>query len=149
MQIQIEELEHSQGLPTYATDGSAGLDLRAAVPQSFTLEQKETVVVPCGFKIAIPEGYVGLVCTRSGLASRSGVVVKNSPGVIDSDYRGEVKVILYRKLSYGYQSTFFVSPGDRIAQLVIVPVVKVQLEKVANLELVGNRVGGFGSTGVA
>lgn len=130
-------------LPSYATDGAAGLDLRADLAGPLTLAPGERALVPTGIALAIPEGYEGQVRPRSGLALREGLTCLNSPGTIDSDYRGEVGVIL---INLG-QKPATVSRGDRIAQLVVAPVVRVQLEPSVSLPPTGRAGGGFGHTG--
>ena len=131
-------------LPSYATPGAAGLDLRAAVTARVVVGPGERALVPTGLRIAVPAGYEGQVRPRSGLASRYGIVLPNSPGTIDSDYRGEVQVILWN----AGPEPFAISRGDRIAQLVIAPVVRVELEEGA-LDDTPRGAGGFGSTGPA
>jgi dUTP pyrophosphatase len=128
-------------LPRYETPGSAGLDLRADEP--FTLAPGERRLVPTGLALEIPAGHEGQVRARSGLAVRHGVALVNAPGTIDSDYRGEVKVVL---VNLGREAVSF-ARGDRIAQLVVAPVTRVEIELVE--ELAGSRRGdgGFGSTG--
>ncbi len=128
-------------LPRYETPGSAGLDLRADEP--FTLSPGERRLVPTGLAVEIPAGHEGQVRARSGLAIRHGVALVNAPGTIDSDYRGEVKVIL---VNLGQDAVSFVR-GDRIAQLVIAPVVRVEVELVEDLAGSHRGSGGFGSTG--
>ena len=119
------------------------MDLPAAVDQPVTIPPGEVRLVPCGFAIAIPEGLEGQVRPRSGLASRHGVTVLNAPGTIDSDYRGEVKVIL---INHG-RDPFVVTPGMRIAQLVIAPVSRVKWDLVDVLPATSRGAGGFGHTG--
>ncbi len=128
-------------LPRYETPGSAGLDLRADEP--FTLAAGERRLVPTGLAVEIPPGHEGQVRARSGLAVRHGVALVNAPGTIDSDYRGEVKVIL---VNLGQDAVSF-ARGDRIAQLVIAPVVRVEVELVEDLAGSHRGSGGFGSTG--
>jgi dUTP pyrophosphatase len=128
-------------LPRYESDGAAGLDLRA--DETFALAPGERRLVPTGLAVAIPPGYEGQVRPRSGLAARHGVGMVNAPGTIDSDYRGEVAVVL---VNHGQAEVAF-SRGDRIAQLVIAPVVRVELELVEALAETGRGGGGFGSTG--
>ena len=128
-------------LPSYATDGSAGLDLRADV--EVTLAPGERALVPTGFAIAIPPGFEGQVRPRSGLALREGITCLNSPGTIDSDYRGEVAVIL---VNLG-QRAVTLARGDRIAQLVIGRVERVELLESVSLPPTGRGEGGFGHTG--
>src|SRR5690348_13034691 len=128
-------------LPSYATSGAAGLDLRADL--AVTLLPGERALVPTGVRLAIPEGYEGQVRPRSGLALRDGVTCLNSPGTIDSDYRGEVGVIL---ANLG-QKAVALQRGDRIAQLVIAPVVRAELVESTSLPESGRGAGGFGHTG--
>lgn len=135
--------QSEQPLPAYAHPGDAGLDLRAAIDGE--LAPFERLVVPCGFSLAIPEGYAGLVMPRSGLAARHGISVVNAPGLIDSGYRGEIQVIL---VNMDPRETFAFKVGDRIAQLVIVAVPAVELAPVENLSSTERGEGGFGSSGV-
>ena len=128
-------------LPSYATAGAAGLDLRADV--AVALAPGERALVPTGISVAIPEGFEGQVRPRSGLALRDGVTCLNSPGTIDSDYRGEVGVIL---ANLG-QKAVTLQRGDRIAQLVIAPVERAELVESASLPATGRGAGGFGHTG--
>lgn len=128
-------------MPSYQTDGSAGLDLRCT--ESFTLEPLERKLVPTGIRIAIPHGYEGQVRPRSGLAVNHGLSMVNTPGTIDSDYRGEIKVCL---INLG-QSTVEIEGGERIAQLVICPVSRVELTATDSLVETDRGEGGFGSTG--
>ena len=128
-------------LPRYETEGAAGLDLRADEP--FTLAPGERRAVPTGLAVEIQPGHEGQVRPRSGLAARHGVGMVNAPGTVDADYRGEVKVIL---VNHGQEPVSF-ARGDRIAQLVIAPVVRVELEPVETLSPTGRGGGGFGSTG--
>lgn len=130
-------------LPSYATAGSAGMDLRAVIAESLVLGPGERALVPCGIIVAIPPGYEGQVRARSGLAVRHGIGVVNGPGTVDSDYRGEVKVILG---NFG-REPFTVSRGDRIAQLVIAPVARAEWEQKDELDGTGRGAGGFGHTG--
>ena len=131
-------------LPSYATEGAAGLDLRAALRSRLVLGPGDRALVPTGLRIAVPRGYEAQVRPRSGLALRHGIVLPNSPGTIDSDYRGEVQVILWN----AGPEPFAISRGDRIAQLVIAPVAHVELEESA-LDETPRGAGGFGSTGAA
>lgn len=128
-------------LPRYETPGSAGMDLRADEP--FTLAPGERRLVPTGLAVEIPQGHEGQVRARSGLAVRHGVALVNAPGTIDADYRGEVKVIL---VNLGQDAVSF-ARGDRIAQLVVAPVVQAQVELVEDLSGSHRGAGGFGSTG--
>ncbi len=131
-------------LPSYATAHSSGLDLAAAVREPLVLLPGQRALVPTGFRFEIPPGYEGQVRPRSGLALRSGISMVNSPGTIDADYRGELKVIL---INLG-DEPFTVNRGDRIAQLVIAPVVRAELREGASLAETARGEGGFGHTGV-
>lgn len=128
-------------LPRYETAGSAGMDLRADEP--FALAPGERRLVPTGLSLEIPPGHEGQVRPRSGLAVRHGIALVNAPGTVDSDYRGEVKVLL---VNLGHEAVTF-ARGDRIAQLVIAPVVRAELELAEGLAGSGRGAGGFGSTG--
>jgi dUTP pyrophosphatase len=128
-------------LPSYATAGAAGLDLRA--DEACTIAPGERRVVPTGVGIALPPGHEGQVRPRSGLAARHGVGMLNGPGTIDEDYRGEIGVVL---VNLG-QEPFAVARGDRIAQLVVTPVAKVEVVEVEELDATDRGAGGFGSTG--
>lgn len=132
--------------PKYATPGSAGVDLQAAIGASITLCPMDRLLVPTGIILEIPEGYEGQVRPRSGLAFKHGVSVVNAPGTIDSDYRGEIGVLL---INLG-QTDFIINPLDRIAQLVIAPVTRATFILVSpnhELEITQRGAGGFGSTG--
>jgi dUTP pyrophosphatase len=128
--------------PTQAHDGDAGYDLRAA--EAVTIAPGERASVGTGIAVAIPEGQAGLVLPRSGLAARHGISLVNAPGLIDSGYRGELRVLL---LNTDREEPFSIEPGDRIAQLVLVRVETEELEEVAELDETARGVGGFGSTG--
>lgn len=147
MQIRCSRLPHGEDLelPAYQTVGSAGMDLRAAIPADLpmVLPPGGRAAIPTGLRIAVPEGFEGQVRSRSGMALRSGVTALNSPGTVDSDYRGEVMVIL---ANLG-QLDVVVRRGDRIAQLVFAPVLRARWREVADLEDTGRAEGGFGSTG--
>ncbi len=134
-------LSANASLPSYATSGAAGLDLRCA--DDFTLSPMERKLIDTGVSIAIPEGYEGQVRPRSGLAIRHGISMVNSPGTIDSDYRGELRLIL---INFGSEAVQF-SKGDRIGQLVLCPVARAQLKVVDELDGTQRGEGGFGSTG--
>ena len=143
IEIQLQRLAHGEGLqvPAYATDGAAGLDVVAA--EDLTLAPGQRHAVATGFSVAIPEGYEVQVRPRSGLALKHGITCLNTPGTIDHDYRGEVKVILANLGS----EPFEVRRGERIAQLVPAPVLKAQFVEVAELGGTARGAGGFGSTG--
>lgn len=130
-------------LPKYQTSGSAGMDIRAAVDESMTIKPGETKMVPTGLAIALEPGYECQVRSRSGLAAKHGIFALNAPGTIDSDYRGEIKVILS---NFGNED-FVINRADRIAQLVIAKYETVEFDLVDNLEETERGDGGFGSTG--
>ncbi len=131
-------------LPAYATEGSSGMDIVAAVREPVTLARGEIGLIPTGFQIAVPPGYEAQIRPRSGLALKQGIGVLNSPGTIDADYRGEVKIILINLGS----SPLEIKRGDRIAQMVICPVVRATLDVVRELPPTARGSGGFGHTGV-
>ncbi len=131
-------------LPSYATSHSAGMDLCAAVETPVTMRPGETVLIPTGFVIALPEGYEAQVRPRSGLALKHQITILNAPGTIDADYRGEVKVILS---NFGKQD-FIVNRGDRIAQMVVAPYTRARWEEKGDLTETTRGAGGFGHTGV-
>lgn len=143
--VPIVRLPHAADLPlpTYATDGAAGLDLQAAIADDLEIKVQGRVLVPTGISIAIPRGFEAQVRPRSGLAVRHGLTVLNTPGTIDSDYRGEIMVLL---INLGVESVQ-ITRGMRIAQLVFAPVVHGQWTPVVQLPESGRGVGGFGSTG--
>jgi len=145
--IEIEVLVEPEGegleLPAPATEGSAGMDLRAAIEEPVTIAPGESVLVSAGFRMALPRGYEAQVRPRSGLALRHGVTVLNSPGTIDSDYRGTVAVIL---VNLGDES-FVVERGERIAQMIVAPVTRAELRPVDALRESERGDGGFGHTG--
>ena len=145
--IPIRRLPHAEGLPlpAYETAQAAGMDLRAAVPEDapLTLRPGARHAVPTGLAFALPPGFEGQVRPRSGLAAKSGVTCLNTPGTIDADYRGEVKVIL---INLGEEDVA-IRRGDRIAQLVIAPVVQAAWSEVESLDDTERGAGGFGSTG--
>jgi dUTP pyrophosphatase len=149
VEVAISRLPHAEGLPlpAYETEHAAGMDLRAAVPEDepFTLRPGDRHAVPTGLAMAIPPGFEGQVRPRSGLALRSGVTCLNSPGTVDADYRGEVKVIL---INLGPED-FIVRRGDRVAQLLIAPVSQATWREVEKLDATDRGEGGFGSTGAA
>lgn len=146
--VSVATLPHAEGLalPRYQTRNAAGMDLLAAVAKDapVTLAPGEQRLIPTGLRMAIPPGFEGQVRSRSGLALKSGIIVLNSPGTIDADYRGEVQVILANVT----RESFTVRRGDRIAQLVFVAVAQAELCKVDVLDDTERGEGGFGSTGV-
>jgi len=141
--VQVKRLSHGEGLPlpAYATEGAAGMDVVSA--EDVTLAPGARHAVATGLAMAIPAGYEIQVRPRSGLALKHGISVPNTPGTIDSDYRGELKVIL---INLG-QEPFAIARGDRVAQLVLAPVVQAAWEEVAELDATERGAGGFGSTG--
>jgi len=144
--LRIKRLESAKELPlpSYATAASAGMDLRSASMEPIVLSPGERGLVPTGLVVEIPDGYEGQVRPRSGLALKNGISLVNTPGTIDSDYRGELKVIM---INLG-EDHFMVNYGDRIAQLVIAPVVQAQIIEVDEISDSERGSGGFGSTGV-
>ena len=142
-EIRVRRLDEEAFLPEYATDGSAGADLRALSPEPIMIRGGETVLIRTGLALEIPRGYAGLICARSGLATRQGLAPANKVGVIDSDYRGEIVVSLFNHS----EATRVISSGDRIAQLLIVPVAHAHFTECAALEETERGAGGFGSTG--
>ena len=147
IEILLSRLPHSEGLdlPSYETTGAAGMDLRAALPEGtpVILGPMQRSLIPTGFAIELPQNYEAQVRPRSGLALKSGVTVLNSPGTIDCDYRGEIKVILINLSEHPVE----INRGDRIAQMVIAPVTQVKITKVDELSLTKRGTKGFGSTG--
>ena len=144
-EILLQVLPHGRGLelPAYATDQSVGLDLAAAVDGDLVIEPGGTALIPTGIAVAVPPGFEAQVRPRSGLAVKCGILVPNSPGTVDPDYRGEVKVIL---LNLGGEP-FTVTRGMRIAQMVVVPAVRASIRIVEGLPPTGRGQGGFGSSG--
>lgn len=146
LKIRIARVEASHDdlpLPSYATFGSAGMDLRAAVHDPLVIRPGETVLIPTGFRIELSQGYEAQVRPRSGLAASHSIGVLNSPGTVDSDYRGEIKVIL----TNFSKEDFTVRKGDRIAQLVIARYIRASWEEVVAVEHTERGSGGFGHTG--
>ena len=147
IKVDIRQLPHGEGLPlpAYQSAHAAGLDLLAAVPESapLVLAPGKHAMVPTALAIALPEGFEAQVRPRSGLAAKHGVTVLNSPGTIDADYRGEIQVIL---INHGPEA-FTIRRGERIAQMVIAPVVQAKLVATASLDETDRGSGGFGSTG--
>jgi len=148
LHVEFKTLEHFEGLdlPAYETALAAGADLRAAVAEAepMTLEPGERALIPTGFCMALPHGYEAQIRPRSGLAYKHGVTCLNTPGTIDADYRGEVKVLL---INHG-QDPFIINRGERIAQMVIAPITQPIFKVVTELSETIRGSGGFGSTGV-
>lgn len=144
VEVRVKRLNHGAGLPLpdYASKGAAGMDISSA--ESLTLRVGKRYAVATGFAFAIPEGYEVQVRPRSGLALKHGITCLNTPGTIDSDYRGEVKVIL---ANLG-EDDFLITKGDRIAQIVVAPVTHATMTEVDEIDTTERGTGGFGSTGV-
>ncbi len=143
MKVKIQYLSQKATRPEYATDGSAGMDLTAVMEQPVVLKVGGRAMIPTGIAMQIPQGYGGFIFPRSGLAYKKGISMANCVGVIDSDYTGEIKVVLHNISGHDYT----VNPGDRVAQLVFLPVPQAELEEVDELEETRRGSGGFGSTG--
>lgn len=146
LNVDLKVLEHGANLPlpAYATEQSAAVDLQAAISGTVVIEPGQRAMVETGIAIALPAGFEAQVRPRSGLAAKNGVTVLNSPGTIDADYRGEIKVIL---INHG-DAAFTIDRGMRIAQMVIAPVTQVGWNVVDDLDATARGAGGFGSTGV-
>ena len=142
---RISELTNDVPLPTYATQGSAGMDIYAAVVNEMTVKAGETTLVPTGFSMEIPVGFEAQIRPRSGLALKNSIGLMNSPGTIDSDYRGEVKIVF---TNYG-KNDFVVKRGDRIAQMIVAKYERVEWEETHQLSETVRGSGGFGHTGIA
>ena len=143
IKILIKRLSKEVSLPKYETSGSSGMDLSANIDAKINIEPGKTAIIPTGLALSIPKGFEIQIRPRSGLAAKQKISVLNTPGTIDSDYRGEIKVILIN-LS---QESFIVEKGLRIAQMVVCPVVQAQLKEVNDLNETVRGKGGFGSTG--
>lgn len=140
------EIINSSGnaLPAYETTGSAGMDLRAAIDEPVVIGPLQRAIIPTGLRIALPEGYECQIRPRSGLAAKHGVTVLNSPGTIDADYRGEIKVILVNLSDV----PFTVNPGERVCQMVVARYSRVEWVQVETLDVTERGSGGFGHTGI-
>ena len=143
LEILVKKFDKNIKLPDYKTSGSSGMDLVAYIKNKITINPGKTAMIPTGIAMAIPKNYEIQIRPRSGLAIKKGISVLNSPGTVDSDYRGEIKIILIN-LS---KKPFVVKSGDRIAQMIICPVVKGKLKEVKSLPKSVRGKGGFGSTG--
>ena len=143
VKILVKKFDKNIKLPTYKTDGSSGMDLIAYIKNKLTINPGKIAKVPTGIAFAIPKNYEVQIRPRSGLAAKKGISVFNTPGTIDSDYRGEIKIILIN-LS---KKPFIIKSGDRVAQMILCPVVKGKLKVVKNLPNTVRGKGGFGSTG--
>lgn len=146
IRVLFEKLNHARELPLpeYETSGSAGMDLRAANKEPVTIEPGKRALIPTGLRMALPQGYEAQIRPRSGLAYKHGITMLNTPGTIDSDYRGEIKVLA---VNLGEES-FDIHYGERIAQMVIAPVQQVEITETGMLPDTARGEGGFGSTGV-
>ena len=143
VKILVKKLNTKVQLPKYKTDGSSGMDLMACINKPVLILPKKSGLIPTGLSLAIPENTEIQIRPRSGLAAKNNISVLNTPGTIDSDYRGEIKVILFNHGS----KDFIINNGDRIAQMVLVPIIKATFEEVKNLPETVRGEGGFGSTG--
>ncbi len=143
VKVLIKKLDSKVQLPKYKTDGSSGMDLMAFLESPINLKPQESELIPTGISIAIPEDTEVQIRPRSGLAAKSNISVLNTPGTIDSDYRGEIKIILF---NHGKED-FVINNNDRIAQMILMPIVKAEFEEVENLPKTLRGSGGFGSTG--
>ncbi|MEK9917948.1 MAG: dUTP diphosphatase [Pelagibacteraceae bacterium] len=142
--ILIKKLSKTAIIPKYETQGASGLDISANINEDLTLATNESILVPTGIAVSIPQGFEIQIRPRSGLAAKKGISVLNTPGTIDADYRGEIKVIL---INHGNEP-FIIRNGDRIAQMVVCPIVQAKFEQVDELNDTERGSGGFGSTGV-
>ena len=143
IKVLIKKLNSKALIPKYKTDGSSGMDLMALIENPITIKPQNSALIPTGLSIAIPEDTEVQIRPRSGLAAKSSISVLNTPGTIDSDYRGEIKIILF---NHGKEE-FTVNNNDRIAQMILMPVLKVEFEEVEKLPTTLRGSGGFGSTG--
>ena len=142
VKLLIKKLQKNISLPQYKTEGSSGMDLMANIKEKIKILPGEKKIISTGVMVAIPEQYEIQIRPRSGLAAKNGISVLNTPGTIDSDYRGEIKVIL---INHG-KDIFEIKKNDRIAQMIVCPIIKVELEEVENLPGTVRGKGGFGST---
>ena len=143
IKVLVKKLNPKVELPKYKTEGSSGMDLKALIENPIIIKPQSYVLIPTGLSIAIPEDTEVQIRPRSGLAAKSSISVLNTPGTIDSDYRGEIKIILF---NHGKEE-FIVNNGDRIAQMILMPVIKAEFEEIKELPKTVRGSGGFGSTG--
>ena len=141
--VLIKKLDPTVKLPEYKTNGASGMDLVAFIKDPINVESKTSSLIPTGISVAFSEDYEIQIRPRSGLALKNNISILNTPGTIDSDYRGEIKVLIYNHSN----DDFIINNGDRIAQMILVPVVKMELEETINLPKTIRGKGGFGSTG--
>ena len=143
VKILVKKFDKNIKLPAYKTSGSSGMDVMAYIKNRITIKPSKTAIIPTGITLGIPKNYEIQIRPRSGLAAKKGISVLNTPGTIDSDYRGEIKIILIN-LS---KKSFVVKSGDRIAQMVLCPVMKAKFKEIKNISKTKRGKGGFGSTG--
>ena len=143
VKVLVKKLDPSVKLPEYKTEGASGMDLIAFVDETMNIKPKTSALIPTGISVAFSEDYEIQIRPRSGLAAKNNVSVLNTPGTIDSDYRGEIKVIIFNHSN----NDFIVNNGDRIAQMILAPIMKMELEEAKNLPQTIRGKSGFGSTG--
>ena len=143
IKVLIKKLDSKVQIPKYKTDGSSGMDLMAFLDTSINIKPQESAIIPTGISIAIPKDTEVQIRPRSGLAAKSNISVLNTPGTIDSDYRGEIKIILFNHS----KEEFVINNNDRVAQMILMPIVKAEFEEVDDLPMTLRGSGGFGSTG--
>ena len=143
IKVLVKKINSKAQIPKYKTDGSSGMDLMALIENPIIIKPQKSALIPTGLSIAIPEDTEVQIRPRSGLAAKSNISVLNTPGTIDSDYRGEIKIILF---NHGKED-FVINNNDRIAQMILMPIVKAEFEEVENLPKTLRGSGGFGSTG--
>tara|TARA_B100000902_G_C27128293_1_gene822244 strand:- start:493 stop:930 length:438 start_codon:yes stop_codon:yes gene_type:complete len=143
VKVLIKRLNPAVKLPSYKTNGASGMDLMAFIKDPINVKSKTSCLIPTGLSLAFPEKYEIQIRPRSGLAAKNNISILNTPGTIDSDYRGEIKVIIY---NHGNKN-FMINNGDRIAQMILMPVIKMELEETDQLPETIRGEGGFGSTG--
>ena len=143
VKVFVKKLDPAVKLPEYKTDGASGMDLMAFIKEPISVKPKTSNLIPTGLSVAFSEDYEIQIRPRSGLAAKNNISVLNTPGTVDSDYRGEIKVIIY---NHGSEN-FVINNGDRIAQMILTPVIKMELEETNNLPETIRGEGGFGSTG--
>ena len=141
--VLIKKLDPAVKLPAYKTNGASGMDLMAFIKEPISVKPKTSNLIPTGLSVAFSEDYEIQIRPRSGLAAKNNISILNTPGTVDSDYRGEVKIIIY---NHGSEN-FIINNGDRIAQMILTPVIKMELEETNNLPDTIRGEGGFGSTG--
>jgi|TARA_B100001093_G_C26402893_1_gene832048 dUTP pyrophosphatase len=143
VKVLVKKLDPAVKLPEYKTDGASGMDLKAFIKETIIVKPKTSSLIPTGLSVAFEKDYEIQIRPRSGLAIKNNISVLNTPGTVDSDYRGEIKVIIYNH----DDNNFIINNGDRIAQMVLSPVIKMELEETTNLPDTIRGQGGFGSTG--